>query len=294
MLTALEFMLAPFVVCLLLIGINVYFGIHVIKREIIFIDIALAQIAAFGGAIALVIHEIIHPHAGHDHSHGHDDTSIFTYIFSLVFTTLAAFLFTMLKNKKIKIPLEALIGIAYAVATTGAVIILDKGAGGDVHIHEMLAGAILWVSWDQILKLAIIILLVGGFHYIFREKFFKLTDNYSLEEKTLKNNYFWDFLFYFTFGIVVVQSVSVSGILTVFAFLIIPASISALFAESWMARITIGLGLGTLVTVCGLYLSWTMDIPSSPTVILFLGVFLIVALILKAFGIGSKSLEKNT
>jgi zinc/manganese transport system permease protein len=292
MLTALEFMLAPFVVCLLLIGINVYFGIHVIKREIIFIDIALAQIAAFGGAIALIVHEWIHPEEIHDHAH--DDSSLFTYIFSIAFTTFAALLFTLLKSKKIKIPLEALIGIAYAVATTGAVIILDKGAGGDVHIHEMLAGAILWVTWDQILKLAVVILLVGGFHYIFRDKFLKLTDSYSSEEKTLKNLRLWDFLFYFTFGIVVVQSVSVGGILTVFAFLIIPASISALFAESWLARISIGLGLGTLVTVCGLYLSWTMDIPSSPTVILFLGVFLIIALILKSLGIGSKALEKNT
>jgi len=292
MVTALEFMFAPFVVCLLLIGINVYFGIHVIKREIIFIDIALAQIAAFGGAIALVAHEWIHPEEIHEHSH--DDSSLFTYFFSLAFTTLAAVIFTLLKNNKIKIPLEALIGIAYAVATTGAVIILDKGAGGDVHVHEMLAGAILWVTWGQIFKLFLVILIVGIIHFIFRDKFFRLTDSYLNEKSDIKNPHLWDFLFYFTFGIAVVQSVSVGGILTVFAFLIIPASISALFAESWISRILFGWGIGTLVTICGLYLSWNMDIPSSPTVILFLGVFLILALTLKSFGIGSKALEKNT
>lgn len=274
----LEFMLIPFVACLLLITVNVYFGIHVLKREIIFIDIALAQIAALGGTIAKIIQETGKgTHAGHEHN----EQTLFTFAFSVLFCTLAAIVFSLLKNKKIKIPLEALIGIAYAVATAAAVIILDKSAGGDVHIHDMLAGAILWVTWEQVIRLSLIVAVVGVFHVIFRERFFRLSDNYLKEKTGIKNKGFWDFLFYFSFGIVIVEAIHVGGILTVFAFLIIPASISALFATLWYSRILIGLGIGALVTFLGLYFSWEMDVPCSPVIILFLGVVLLVSLLLK-------------
>lgn len=278
MITAIEFMLAPFVVCLLLIGINIYFGIHVIKREIIFIDIALAQIAALGATFATVFHVLEHDHAGHSH----EEHGLMAYLLAIGFTTLAAAVFTLLKKKKLTIPLESIIGIAYAVAATGSVILLDKAAGSDVHVHDMVAGSILWVSWKQILEVFIVFAIIGGFHFLFRKKFLALSDNYN---KNGEYSSLWDFLFYASFGIAVVHSVEVGGILTIFAFLIIPASISALFSNNWTSRILIGWGLGTIVTVCGLYLSWMLDVPSGPTVILFLGLSLILALAAKYFGI---------
>ncbi|MFC1561911.1 metal ABC transporter permease [candidate division KSB1 bacterium] len=278
---AILFMILPFLACLLLVGINIYFGIHVIKREIIFIDIAMAQIAALGTTFSVVFPvELTSEWGVAEYTHG----SNIEYYFSLVFVVLAAAAFTFLKSEKLAIPIEALIGIAYAVAATGAVILIDKAAGGDVHVHEMLEGSILWVTWGDILKLFIVFLLVGGFHYIFREKFFRLSDIYLESGSDKKVSALWDFLFYLTFGIVVVHAVNVGGILTVFTFLIIPASISILFAETWMSRILIGWVIGTIVTVCGLYLSWILDVPSSPTVILFLGVFLLLALVVKSLG----------
>lgn len=275
MLTAIEFMFAPFVVCLLLIGINIYFGIHVIKREIIFIDIALAQIAALGATVATITG--LAPHA-------HDEVSLAGYLLSIGFTTIAALLFAILNSQKLPIPLESLIGIAYAVAATVAVILLDKAAGGDIHVHEMVAGSILWVKWSQILELFIVFAVIGLFHFFFRDKFLSLTEAYHTG-KSGEHSFWWDFLFYATFGIAVVHSVRVGGILTVFAFLIIPASISALFSQKWLPRILIGWGLGTIVSVLGLYLSWVMDVPSSPTVILFLGAFLLLALLVKSLGV---------
>lgn len=275
MVNAFDFMLAPFVASILLIMITVYFGIHVIEREIIFIDIALAQIAALGSAVSLVIHKLYMSEP--DHSHEHDSRTILAYVFCLI----AAGIFTMMKNKKLKIPLEALIGIAYAVATTAAVIILDKGAGSDVHIHDMLAGNILWVTWRQNLRLLIIVLVTGAFHFLFRHKFKGVTLSYQGNETGVTHLKLWDFLFYFTFGIVIVEAVSIGGILTVFAFLIIPASISALFAKRWTTRILIGLLVGGIATILGLYLSWTMDVPCSPTIILFLASCLLLALIIR-------------
>ncbi|MFC2120303.1 metal ABC transporter permease [Bacteroidota bacterium] len=275
----LEFMLTPFVASILLIGVCVYFGIHVIKREIIFIDIALAQVAALGTTVAVVIHNSISKsHADHDH----DESNMFTYLISLLFCTLAAFIFSLLKNKKIRIPLEALIGIAYAIATTAAVIILDKSAGSDVHVHDMLVGTLLWVTWAQVIRLLIVIVIVGLFHYIFRKKFLSLSDNYLKNNgEKMKKSALWDFSFYFSFGIVIIEAVSVGGILTVFAFLIIPASISALFATTWTSRILIGLSVGAIVTFLGLYFSWIMDIPCSPAIIMFLGICLLVGIVIR-------------
>lgn len=276
MATALDFMFAPFTASLLLIFIMVYFGIHVIEREIIFIDIALAQIAALGSAVSLVI---LHLSEGSNvHEHDHDSGTILSYVFCL----LAAGIFTLLKNKKLKIPLEALIGIAYAVATTSAVIILDKGAGSDVHIHDMLAGSILWVTWPQILRLLIVVAVIGGFHFIFREKFKGVTLSYQDKECNISRPKLWDFLFYLTFGIVIVEAVKISGILTIFAFLIIPSSLSALFATRWTYRILLGLLTGGIAAILGLYLSWIMDVPCSPAIIMFLGLALLIALIIRA------------
>jgi zinc/manganese transport system permease protein len=277
MLIALEFMLAPFVACILLILIMVYFGIHVIKREIIFIDIALAQIAALGSAVSLVLQDLNIVHQGHGGEH--DSRTFMAYLFC----TLAAGIFTLLKDKHIKIPLEAIIGIAFAVSATGAVIILDIGAGGDVHIHDMLAGAILWVSWPQNLRFLFVVVIVASFHYIFRHKFLALTKHYLTGATVVSHAKLWDFLFYFSFGVVIVEAVNLGGILTIFAFLIIPASISALFAKNWSSRIVIGLCVGGIATILGLYLSWIMDIPSSPTIILFLGICLLISLLLKLF-----------
>ncbi len=276
MATALDFMFAPFVASLLLIFIMVYFGIHVIEREIIFIDIALAQIAALGSAVSLVIYHL----TDGSNAHGHDSDS--GTVLSYVFCLFAAGIFTLLKNKKIKIPLEALIGIAYAVATTSAVIILDKGAGSDVHIHDMLAGSILWVTWLQILRLLIVVAVIGGFHFIFRDKFKGVTLSYQDKVSNVTKPKLWDFLFYFSFGIVIVEAVNIGGILTVFAFLIIPTSISALFATRWTSRIILGLITGGIATILGLYLSWVMDIPCSPAIILFLGLALLLGVIIRA------------
>ena len=271
---AIEFLLTPFVACILLILINVYFGIHVIKREIIFIDIALAQIAALGSAVAMVVFQSMHPEAAYDHEH----SNVFTYLFSVGFITIAGLIFTFLKHRQITIPLEAIIGITYAIATTGTVIILDKGAGGDVHVHDMLIGSILWVSWHQVTRLFIVVLLVGVFHLIFSGKFKYISDKLNPDSQKIRNPHLWDFLFYFSFGLVVIEAVNVAGILTVFAFLIIPASLSVLLSKQWKTRLLTGWGISLLAVVIGLYVSLKIDVPCSPVIIVLLAVALLIGL----------------
>ena len=274
-----QFIFVPLLASILLLTITSYFGIHVIKREIIFIDIALAQVAALGGVFVVFLEHFLEHHgpdAGSFHLSG-----IITYLASLAFCLLAAIIFTYLRNPRIKIPIEAFIGIAYAVATTAAVIILDKAAGGDVHVHDMLIGALLWTTWEQLGRLAVAVLLVGIFHLIFREKFIALSEHYISGEKTADHFQRWDFLFYFSFSIVIIEAIQIVGILTVFAFLILPASISTLFSKRWDQRILAGLLSGIVATFVGLHLSWTYDVTSSPLIILGLGVILLLSLIIK-------------
>ena len=193
MLLNLQFILVPLLASLVLLTLTSYFGIHVLKREIIFIDIALAQITVLGSAIALYLEHTFHIHEVLIGNISLSET--LSYVFSLIFCIGAALIFTFLKNPKIKIPIEAFIGIAYALATTMAVIILDKGAGGDVHLHDMLTGVLLWTTWPQFLRLAIAFVIVGGFHVIFRKKFIQLTDFYAGKSGPIKRQKLWDFLF---------------------------------------------------------------------------------------------------
>ncbi len=261
------FMFDPFIACLSTIGILGYFGIHVLKREIIFIDIAMAQIAAFGITVSLLFNI--------------DAESNSTYFFSIGFTTLAAAVFAYIKDEKLKIPLEAIIGLSYAISSTATVLIMDRIAGAAEHIKEMLIGSILWVSRGEIVKAIIVYYIIGTIHYIFRAKFIAISENSKRAQELGINVKLWDFIFYATLGIVVMHSVKIGGILIVFAFLVIPASISALFMKSWFSRIILAWIMGTIVSVAGLYFSWQLDLPSGPAVILVLGVVLFSAMILK-------------
>ncbi len=269
-----QFLLVPLLASMVLLVITSYFGIHVIKREIIFIDIALAQVAAMGGIMELFIENKLHdiytftisPHF----------SEIISYNFSLLFCLIAAIIFTCLRNPRIRVPIEAFIGIAYAFATTAFVIILDKAAGGDVHLHDVMTGTLLWTTWPGLVRLTFVVLVIGGFHLIFRKHFIELTEIYHDKSQRKKQYRKWDFLFYFTFGIIIIEAIRIGGILTVFAFLIIPASFSALFTKAWGHRILLALCAGIFSSFAGLYLSLKLDVTSSPLIIIIMGIILVV------------------
>ncbi|MCH8285952.1 metal ABC transporter permease [candidate division KSB1 bacterium] len=262
-----EFMIAPFAACMVLIGILGYFGIHVIKREIIFIDIAMAQIAALGMTFAFLFNIDFH--------------SNLAYLFSVGFTTIAASIFAAIKDKDLHVPLEAIIGLSYAIATTAAVIIIDRAPGGAEHIKEMLVGSILFVSWGEILKATVAFVIVGALHFVFRDKFISISEDSQKASDSGINVKLWDFIFYISLGIAVIHAVRIGGILMVFAFLIIPSSIAILFSKSWTARILSAWLVGTIVSMGGLYLSWVYNLPSGPAVIVFLGLFFFLAMTVK-------------
>jgi zinc/manganese transport system permease protein len=260
---ALEVLLPAFVACLVLTGIHTYLGLHVVSRGVIFVDLALAQIAALGATFAFLL--------------GYEPHSNQGYFYSLLFAVIGAAVFSISRLKDQRIPQEAIIGVTFAVASAAAILISDRAPHGAEHVEAMLTGAILWVPWPTILKTAAIYSIIGFFHWIYRSRFLVI----SLEpEKAVARGWnirWWDFLFYTSFGLVITSSVAMAGILLVFSFLVIPTVIAMLFARSIGGRLAIGWTVGTLVSVIGLWLSYSQDFPSGPAVVVTFGCALILA-----------------
>jgi zinc/manganese transport system permease protein len=262
----LPFLILPFIASLILTGIHSYLGVHVVERGVIFVDLALAQIAALGATVAVV--------AGMD-PHGR-----FSYWISLAFTVLGAGIFALARTRRGHIPQEAFIGIAYAVASATAILLMSKATGETEHLKDMLVGNILAVSRGEVIKTAILYAAVGVFHFIFRKKFLLISMNHDKAESLGVNVRFWDFLFYASFGFVVTSSVAIAGVLLVFCYLIVPSVGAMLFADRIGPRLAIGWTMGTLVSALGCYLSVVIDTPTGATIVVTFGGVLILMFLL--------------
>jgi zinc/manganese transport system permease protein len=263
-----SFMLPPIVASIAILAIHAYLGLHVLEREIIFVDLALAQIAALGTTVGLLFG-----------IHAEDNLSL---LFSFGFVFLGAAIFALSRFRKQIIPQEAIIGIVYAAATSAAILVSDRAPGGAEHIKEILTGSILWITWPQIWRILSVYVVVAAFHWICRKHFLMITRNYqeALAIFGLKVK-LWDFLFYVSFGIIIVLSVRVAGIMMVFSFLVVPAATSMLFTGRWFGKLLIAWIMGLVASLAGLSVSYTLDFPSGPTIVCFLALLLILAGLVK-------------
>ena len=259
----LSLMAAPFAACVVLVGIHAYLGMHVIQRKVIFVDLALAQLAALGATFGFLI------------GAGHQGPG--AYLFSLGFALVGAAIFAMTRMRHARVPQEAIIGIVYAVALAAAILVADRAPEGAEHIKETLAGTILWVTWPTIGKTALIYAGIGVLHILFRKRFFQISFRPEEAYSEGRRVRLWDFLFYLTFAFVITSSVAIAGVLMVFSFLVIPAVIANLFAERIGPRLAIGWSVGIAACLMGLAGSYRLDMPSGPAVVTSLGVTLILA-----------------
>jgi len=263
---AVTFLLPAFIACMVLTGIHTYLGIHVVKRGVIFVDIALAQIAALGMTVAFLV--------------GFQPDTQAAYFFALGFTCLAALFFAYFRNDKI--PQEAIIGVSFAVSSAVAILLADRIPHGAEHLKYILSGNILWVSWPHIIKTALIYLVIGVFHFVFRRPFLLVSTDHDEAARQGLKVWFWDLLFYMSFGLVITSSVQIGGILLVFSFLIVPALCSMLFFDGLRARIFLGWAIGAVVSLAGIAASYVWDLPTGPTIVTGFGVALVFS-----FGIGA-------
>jgi zinc/manganese transport system permease protein len=260
--TVIEVILPAFCLCIPLVGMFSYLGLHVVKREIIFVDLALAQIAALGTLIAFMFGIPLHT-AG-------------SYWFSVALTAIAAVVFTLCRFRESRVPQEAIIGLAYAIAAAVAILLIDKAPEGAEHVKEILIGSILWVAWPTVALIAIAYAAVGVFHYAFRRNFLLISEDPEGAARAGINVRLWDFLFYLSFGFVITLSVSTAGVLLVFVFLVAPAVMATMITGRLWYQLLFGWLLGLFTTGIGLVTSYLANLSAGPTVIVGYAVALVV------------------
>ena len=251
MIEALTFLWPSFLVAVCLVGIHAYFGIQVLARKVIFVDLALAQIAALGATVAFML--------------GHPAQSPATYGYSLAFTLLAAVLLALTRSWGTRVPQEALIGVIYVVAAAAAILLIDRAPQGAEHLKQILTGNILTSGLDEVAVIVPLYAAVGLLHWPLRHR---LSGAGSL---------LWEFVFYASFGVVVTSSVAIAGVLLVFSFLIIPAAIGVMFASSLPRQLAIGWIVGTLTSAAGLAASFAFDLPTGAAMVCAFGGALAIA-----------------
>src|SRR5262245_28769799 len=261
-------MLPPFVACMVLVAMLSYLGLHVIAREVIFVDLSLAQIAALGSLVALLFHVDAHsPTRG---------------LFALGFTAVGALLFAVTRTSgEGRVPQEAIIGIVYVVASASAILVADKVPGGGEEVERALVGSILWVTWPTIVRLALAYAALGVFQFVLRRRF--LTVSFHPEE-AVRNGWsirWWDFWFYLSFGIVITLAVPIGGVLMVFSFLVVPAVIAFLFTRDMRRLAYIAWASGAIASSLGLWVSFTGNLPTGPLIVCMYGLLLLLAAVVQ-------------
>jgi zinc/manganese transport system permease protein len=258
-----EIMFWPSAACILLPWLLVYLGLHVVQRGIIFIDIAMAQMASLGICVGVLL--------------GYEPESVISYVMGLGVTLIGAAIFSMTAKRASQVPQEAIIGITYVVAAAAAVLLLSRSAHGNEEIRNMLVGDITVVSSAEVWKCFAVFIVVGVVHFIFRKNFllvsFQREEAYRLQWSVR----WWDFFFYATFGIVVTIFVRVAGVLLVFSYLIVPAVCAVTLARRISMRLLIGWGISLVGGIGGLFFSFWGDFPSGAAIVCTFGAFLILA-----------------
>ncbi len=271
----LSFMAAPFAACLVLVGIHAYFGIHVIERRVLFVDLAVAQFAALGAVVGFW--------------YGFHPGELGSTLFSMAFAVIAAAVFALTRMRHEKLPQEAIIGITFVVASAAAILVADQAPEGAEHIKETLAGSLLWVDWPTVLKDLVIYAAIGTFHWFFRQRFLLITAD---PEQAYRRGWmvrWWDFLFYLSFGVIITFSVEIGGVLMVFSYLVIPACIAILLADRMSVRLVLGWVVGTIGSALGLLASYGWDLPTGPAIVVVLGLMLVIVWVGQAaLGRGSR------
>lgn len=258
-----QILAAPFVVSVFLVGIHCYLGLHVLARGVIFVDLSLAQVAAFGSTLALLF--------------GYEHHSNMGYLIAFCFTLIASFVFAIARRQEKQFPQEAIIGVTYAMCSALVILVVDKMAHGAEHMKDLMVGEVLWVTWADVRKTAIIYGVVGLLHFIFRKKLIQASFDHENPPAPI-----WDFVFYALFGLVITSSVHLAGVLQVFAVLIVPALVCRPFAKSLMARLIFGWVFGVVLTLIGMGLSIKWDMPSGALMVVCFTVVPILMLIGRA------------
>lgn len=276
---ALVFLGPALAMCLVIASIHVYLGMHVLAREVIFVDLSLAQLAALGATVAALV-------GGHGQGHPGEGPTWTAHAMAFGFTVLGAAVFAFLRRARRRVSLEAIVGIVYAVASATTVLTLSHSPEGAEHIKDILVGSLLLVTWGQVGKTAAAYVVLGAIQILLAKRFIRMSWEPDAADQSMGRVELWDLAFYLLFGIVITISVQVAGILLVFSFLIVPAVITRLFSDSIGRRLVGGWLVAIAASALGLWASWAWDLPTGAAVVAAFGLLLVAAAGARAMGLG--------
>src|SRR6266849_1925269 len=184
----LAFAALPLAAAIVFTGIHTWFGLQVLRRNVVFADLALAQVSALGATVAVVA--------------GHAVQSAGGYAYTLLFTAVGALLLTASRGLARSVRQEAFIGVLYVAATAATVLVVDRSPQGAEHVKKMLVGGILSVTADEVLKFAALYTAIGVLHWLVRQPLLAAADNAGVAMPERKT-FCWDLFFYLSFGVVV-------------------------------------------------------------------------------------------
>lgn len=260
----------PLAACLVLPPLLVYLGLHVVQREVIFVDLALAQLATLGTCIALIM--------------GYHFEDRIAFWISLAVTFAGAALFSWSRSvKERSVPQEAIIGITFVVAAAGVILLLSRVAGGKEELEHLLTGDILNVTAGDVGQRAAIFAALAVFYAAFHKKFALISTKPEQAFAEGISVRLWDFLFYAAFAIIVVFFVRLAGVLLTFAYLIVPAVCGVMLAKTWKGRLLVGWGIAVGASLVGLYSSFVMDLPTGAAIVCACGLALAVVSVAGSF-----------
>lgn len=269
MMDALVFLGPALAMCLVIASIHVYLGMHVLAREVIFVDLSLAQLAALGATVAsLWIEE--------------EEPGWQAHAAALGFTVVGATIFAFTRRARKHVSQEAIVGIVYAVASAVTVLVVSHSPHGAEHIKDILVGSLLTTTWTNVWQTAALYVVLGVVQAVLSKRFVRISWEPDDAEKASKFVELWDLLFYLLFGVVITISVQYAGILLVFSFLIVPAVVTRLFSVSILKRLVAGWGVAIAASVLGIWASWTWDFPTGAAVVAAFGALVLCAGVARA------------
>lgn len=268
MIEFLQLMYKPFIACMILVAIHVYLGMHVVRRGVIFVDLALAQVSALGATLGVLA--------------GFAAGSAQSVAMADGFTLLGAVVFTLTRSRRPVVPQEALIGLVYAVAASAAILVLSRAPEGGEELREIMVGSLLFVNWPDIVKVAALYSVIAVAHYFARTKLLLISEHPQRAFDQGLHVHWWDFFFYATFGVVVTHAVQIAGVLMVFALLIAPAVCGVFLGKTVGGRLVIAWVAGVLTCVVGIFASYHWDLPTGAAIVCTFGVTILVCGALRA------------
>ena len=259
-----DLMIPPIAAALIILALHAYLGLHILAREVIFVDLAFAQIAALGTTVGLLF--------------GVELGTPWSVLGAMGFTLVGAVLFSFTRMEDSPVPQEAIIGIVYVVASAAVILFAGFTAEGAEHIKETLTGTLIWIDWPTIVKMGAVYLAVGIFHWVVRSKMMAV----SFAPERVRRLRLWDFLFYVSFGIAISFSVDVAGVLMVFSTLVIPGVAALLFTNRFGLALLLAWGVGAVAIVGGIAASFIWDVATGPLLVCSFGAVLVLAFGIRA------------